>query len=356
MRKPVIAVTMGDPSGNGPELCIKALASGRFHDIADILVVGDALAMKAAMTFPCMPHIEINSVTDISHARFSRDALDVLDIDLFKDTSQLHVGSVDPLSGMAAFLCVRKAISLAMSGAVDATVTNALNKEAMNIALKRSGGEYSDGITHFDGHTEIYAHYTNAKSYCMMLVHGKLRVSHVTTHCSLREACDRVRKSRVLEVIRLTYEALLRTGIDHPRIAVAGLNPHAGEHGMFGREEIEEIAPAIEDARELGIDVRGPYPPDSVFSEALGGLHDAVVAMYHDQGHIPIKTVGFIYDSDTGCWKSVEGVNITLGLPIIRTSVDHGTGFALAGTGKCSEQSLVNAIDIAIAFANGRRK
>lgn len=355
MKRPVIAVTMGDPSGNGPELCIKALASGRYHDIADVVVIGDVHALELAAGFPGMPHVEVNRITDISQAEFSKEAVDVLDIGLFRDASQIHVGVVDAMSGLAAFLAVRKAIDLALSGAVDATVTNALNKEAMNIALERSNGEFSDGAIHFDGHTEIYAHYTHAQSYCMMLVHGGLRVSHVSTHCSLREACDRVRVGRVLEVIRLTDDALRRTGMEHPRIAVAGLNPHAGEHGLFGREEIEEIAPAIEMARGLGIDASGPFSPDSVFSETLGGMHDAVVAMYHDQGHIPLKTVGFVYDRGRGCWKSVEGVNITLGLPIIRTSVDHGTGFALAGTGKSSEKSLVNAMDIAIALANGRR-
>ena len=157
MKRPVIAVTMGDPSGNGPELCIKALASGRYHDIADVVVVGDVHALELAAGFPGMPHVEVNRITDISQAEFSKEAVDVLDIGLFKDASQIHVGVVDAMSGLAAFLAVRKVIDLALSGAVDATVTNALNKEAMNIALERSNGEFSDGAIHFDGHTEIYA-------------------------------------------------------------------------------------------------------------------------------------------------------------------------------------------------------
>ena len=243
-------------------------------------------------------------------------------------------------------------MQLALAGEVDATTTNALNKEAMNMALLHYNGERSDGYTHFDGHTEIYATYTNTKKYTMMLAHHDLRVVHVSTHVSLREACDRVKKARVLEVIEIANKACLNMGIENPKVAVAGLNPHCGEHGLFGTEEIDEIIPAVEEAKKEGINVIGPIPPDSVFSEALGGWYDIVVCMYHDQGHIPLKTVGFVYDRELQTWKAVEGVNITLGLPIIRTSVDHGTGFALAGKGTSNELSLVNAIDYAIKMGN----
>ena len=355
MSLPIIAVTMGDPSGNGPELCIKAFASGAFRGKARLLVVGDYNVIENARHFPGMPEIGLNRIEKAEEAVFSDDALDVLDLSLFDDISKLRIGEVDALSGLAAFLSVKKAIELAMEGKADATVTNALNKEAMNLALEKTEGRYSDGKTHFDGHTEIYAYYTHTKSYCMMLAHKDLRVSHVSTHCALREACDRVKKARVLEVIKLTHDALVRMGIERPHIAVAGLNPHSGEHGLFGHEEIDEIIPAINSAKELGLDAVGPIPPDSVFSEALGGLYDAVIAMYHDQGHIPLKTVGFVYDREKHGWKAIEGVNITLGLPIIRTSVDHGTGFALAGSGKSSELSLLNAISFAISLA-GRRE
>ena len=248
---------------------------------------------------------------------------------------------------MAAFLSVKETIELAQEGMLDATVTNALNKEAMNLALEPQG-------MHFAGHTEIYAHYTNTKTYAMMLTHHDLRVIHVSTHCSLREACDRVKKARVLDVIHTAYDACRQIGIDQPRIAVAGLNPHAGENGLFGTEERDEINPAIEAARAEGINAVGPEPADSLFSKALGGWYDIVVAMYHDQGHIPLKTVGFVYDRAANCWKSVEGVNVTLGLPIIRTSVDHGTGFDQAGKGTSSELSLINAIDYAITMAKHR--
>ena len=184
---------------------------------------------------------------------------------------------------------VRKVIELALDGQVDATVTNPLNKEAMNLAGH-----------HFSGHTEIYAHYTGARHYTMMLAHKDLRVVHVSTHVSLREACDRVTRERVLEVIRIADKACRDMGIAQPRIGVAGLNPHCGEGGLFGREEIEQISPAIADARQDGIDAQGPIPPDTVFSKALGGWYDMVVAMYHDQGHIPLKVVGFVYDREKG--------------------------------------------------------
>ena len=350
MRMPVIAVTMGDPSGNGPELCIKAFVNGGFYGKAGLVFVGDLRVLENASKFPGMPAVRLHGISRVEDALFEKGTMDVLDLDIFDDISKLRIGCVDTLSGLAAFLSVKRTIALAMDGKVDATVTNALNKEAMNKALLETDGRYSDGKTHFDGHTEIYACYTGTRNYCMMLMHEGLRIGHVSTHCSLREACSRVKKDRVRDVIGLVDDALRRMGIPRPRIAVAGLNPHAGEHGLFGMEEIDEIIPAVEDARQAGIDAVGPLPPDSVFSEALGGLYDAVVAMYHDQGHIPLKTVGFVYDRDARAWKSVSGVNVTLGLPIIRTSVDHGTGFALAGKGVSSEASLVNAIDAAISF------
>ena len=230
-----------------------------------------------------------------------------------------------------------------MDGKVDATVTNPLNKEAMNLAGH-----------HFSGHTEIYAYYTGTEHYTMMLAHKDLRVVHVSTHVSLREACDRVKKDRVLEVISIADKACRDMGIAKPRIGVAGLNPHCGEGGLFGREEIDEITPAIEAARTAGINAQGPIPPDTIFSKAIGGWYDIVVAMYHDQGHIPLKVVGFVYDREKQSWSAVEGVNITLGLPIIRTSVDHGTAFDQAGTGKANELSLKNAIEYAVRFAANR--
>ena len=210
MAEPIIALTMGDPSGNGPELSVKALSSGRFRQRARIVLVGDMTVMENARRI-CSSSIRLNRITSVCQAAFAEDSIDVLDLGVFSDISQLKLGQVDSRSGLCAFLAVKKAIELAMAGQVDATVTNALNKEAMNLALEQTEGKYSDGLTHFDGHTEIYAHYTKTKSYCMMLMHHDLRVSHVSTHCSLREACDRVRKDRVLEVLRLTDSALKKT-------------------------------------------------------------------------------------------------------------------------------------------------
>ena len=355
-KKPIVGITMGDPAGNGPEITIKALAHKDVYDRCQPVVVGEANMLEQAKGFVNMPEIKINRIEKVSDALFTPGTIDVLHLPLIEDVSKFEIGKVSVEGGNAAFQCVKKVIELALAGEVDATCTNALNKEAMNKALEFYDGKYSDGHTHFDGHTEIYATYTNTKKYTMMLAHHDLRVVHVSTHVSLREACDRVKKDRVLEVIEIAYNACKDMGIENPKVAVAGLNPHCGENGLFGTEEIEEIKPAIEEAKAKGINAIGPIPPDSVFSEALGGWYDIVVCMYHDQGHIPLKTVGFVYDREKQAWKAVEGVNVTLGLPIIRTSVDHGTGFALAGKGTSNELSLVNAIDYAIRMANGKNK
>ena len=208
---------------------------------------------------------------------------------------------------------------------------------------------------HYSGHTEVYADMTGTKKYTMMLAHENIRVVHVSTHVSLREACDRVRKDRVLEVIRIAYQACRDLGLEQPRIGVAGLNPHSGENGLFGREEIDEIIPAIEAAKAEGIQAEGPVPPDTIFSKARGGWYDMVVAMYHDQGHIPLKVIGFVYNQEQQKWDAVAGVNITLGLPIVRASVDHGTAFDQAGQGIANELSLINAIDYGIRLSKSNK-
>jgi len=309
-------------------------------------VVGDAKVMEAVKHIAGCSHLKIHSVEKVADAAFEYGTVDVLHMDLI-DMSAFEYGKVSTMCGNAAFRCVKRVIELALAGEVDATCTNALNKEAMNLALDKEQ-------LHFDGHTEIYAAYTNTSKYTMMLAYKDLRVVHVSTHCSLREACDRVKKHRVLEVIRIAHQACRDLGIEEPTVGVAGLNPHSGENGLFGREEIEEIAPAIEQANAEGIRAVGPVPPDTIFAKARGGWYDIVVAMYHDQGHIPLKVLGFVYDAAAGKWQSVSGVNITLGLPIIRTSVDHGTAFDQAGKGTATETSLLNAMDYAISFANHR--
>ena len=346
--KPIIGITMGDPAGCGPEITIKALHDPEVYERCNPIVVGDTKVLSDSVrilesTGYLKPgEVTINAVSKVEDAKFEYGTVDVYHLDLI-DMDKFEYGKLSAMCGEAAFQCVVKVIDLAMKGEVDATVTNALNKEAINMAGH-----------HYSGHTEIYAEYTGTKKYAMMLAHEDLRVVHVSTHVSLREACDRVKKDRVLDCIRLSDEVCKDLGIAEPRIAVAGLNPHSGEDGMFGTEEIEEITPAIEAARAEGMNVDGPVPPDSLFSKARGGWYDICVVMYHDQGHIPLKVVGFVYDREAKKWDAVAGINVTLGLPIIRVSVDHGTAFGHAGSGTQNELSLVNSIDNAILMAASR--
>ena len=342
-KKPILGITMGDPASIGPEITVKALSDPAIYEKCSPIIIGDATVMEAAVGI-VGKNVKINAVSDVKEAKFEFGTIDVYDMKLV-DMDKLERGVVSAMAGNAAFQYVKKVIELAMNHEVDATVTNALNKEAMNLAGH-----------HYSGHTEIYAEYTGTKKYTMMLAHENLRVVHVSTHVSLREACDRVKKDRVLEVIRIADQACKELGIKEPKIGVAGLNPHSGENGMFGREEIEEITPAIEAAKGEGIIVDGPVPPDTVFSKARGGWYDIVVAMYHDQGHIPLKVVGFVYNQAEQKGDAVAGVNITLGLPIIRASVDHGTAFDQAGKGVANELSLINAMDYAIRMSEGRTK
>ncbi len=341
--KLTLGITMGDPASIGPEITVKALSDKAVYDKCNPLVVGDACVMEEAVKIVGKENeIKINKVSKVEDALFEVGTIDVYDMNLV-NIENLKRGEVSEMAGNAAFQYVKKVIELAMSNEIDATVTNALNKEAINLAGH-----------HYSGHTEIYADFTNTNKYTMMLAHENLRVVHVSTHVSLREACDRVKKDRVLEVIRIANKACKELGIENPKIGIAGLNPHSGENGMFGREEIDEIIPAINLANEEGINAEGPVPPDTVFSKARGGWYDIVVAMYHDQGHIPLKVVGFVYNKKEEKWDAVAGVNITLGLPIIRTSVDHGTAFDQAGKGIANELSLINAIEYAIVMAGNR--
>lgn len=342
-EKLLIGITMGDPASIGPEITVKALAEKSVYEQCSPIVIGDADVMEEAVRIVGKHSIKIHRVSQISDALFTYGIIDVLDMKLV-DIDKLERGKVSVMAGEAAFQYVKKVIELAMAGEIDGTVTNAFNKEAINLAGH-----------HYSGHTEIYAQMTGTKKYTMMLAHENVRVVHVSTHVSLREACDRVKKDRVLEVIKIAHQACLDLGIEAPKIGVAGLNPHSGENGLFGREEIEEITPAIMAAREEGIIAEGPVPPDTIFSKARGGWYDMVVAMYHDQGHIPLKVIGFVYNKEAGKWDAVAGVNITLGLPIVRASVDHGTAFDQAGLGIANEISLLNAIEYGIRLAGSNR-
>ncbi|ETA81841.1 4-hydroxythreonine-4-phosphate dehydrogenase PdxA [Youngiibacter fragilis] len=338
-----IGITMGDPASIGPEITVRAFADKALYEMCNPVVIGDADVMAEAVKIVGKPEIRINSIEKISDAKFEYGTIDVYDMKLV-DISNFERGTVSVISGEAAFQYVKTVIELALAGEVDATVTNALNKEAINLAGH-----------HYSGHTEIYADLTKTSKYSMMLAHENLRVVHVSTHVSLRKACDLVKKERVLEVIRIANNACKALGIESPKVGVAGLNPHSGENGLFGDEEILEIIPAIKQAKQEGIIVEGPIPPDTIFSKAKGGMYDIVVAMYHDQGHIPLKVLGFVYNQKEQKWDAVSGVNITLGLPIIRVSVDHGTAFDQAGMGTASELSLRNAIEYSILLANSKK-
>lgn len=332
--KPVLGITLGDPSGIGPEIIVRALARPDIYEMAQPLVIGRTEILAETIERLKLS-ISVNGVASPEAGVYRLGVIDVLDLAL-PAAADWKLGEVSKTSGEISFRAVKTAIELAMDGKIDAVVTTPINKEAINLAGHR-----------FAGHTEIFAHYTRTEEYCMMLAHGDFRVGHVSTHVSLREACDLATEERVARVIELMNEALVGLGIEKPRLAVAGLNPHAGEGGLFGREEIEEIIPAIRTARAAGIDAQGPFPPDTLFPKLKGKFFDAAVCMYHDQGHIPTKLLGFQYEISTGKWSSVEGVNITLGLPIIRVSVDHGTAFDIAGKGIANEASLVDAITYA---------
>ena len=345
MDRPIIGITMGDPAGNGAELSIQALSHIEVYQNCKPIIIGDANCMKCALELlEKQNDFHINAVKNVSDALFEFGTIDVYDMELV-DIDKRVYGKISEMCGEAAFQYVKKVIELAMSNEIDATVTNAISKEAVNLAGH-----------HYSGHTEIYADFTKTKKYTMMLAHNDLRVVHVSTHVSLREACDRVKKDRVYEVIKIANDACKAIGIENPKIGVAGLNPHCGENGMFGTEEIEEIQPAIDKAISEGIDIpeKKPTPPDTIFSKALGGWYDIVVAMYHDQGHIPLKVKGFVYNKKLKKWDAVAGINVTLGIPVIRVSVDHGTGFDLAGKGVSNEISLSNSIEYAVLLAKNK--
>jgi 4-hydroxythreonine-4-phosphate dehydrogenase len=333
--RPVIGITMGDPAGIGPEITARTMAEPGVHDQARLLVIGNASIMEEAVGLTGVA-ISVRAIPGMEESGYDPGVMDVIDLPL-NAGEKIQAGKLSAGAGDIAFRSIRKAIELAMDGEIDGIVTGPINKEAMNLA----GHKYS-------GHTEIFARFTGTNKYAMLLAEDKFRVIHVSTHVSLRKACDLVIKDRVLDVIRLMDDALRKMGISKPYIGVAGLNPHSGDGGLFGDEEIKEIVPAIEEARKEGLNVEGPVPPDTLYAMAKGGHFDGCVAMYHDQGHIPFKVMGFDWDEETGRMKSVRGVNISLGLPIIRTSVDHGTAFEIAGKGVASHGAMLNAIDYAV--------
>jgi len=328
--RPTIAITMGDPTGIGPEVTARALVRQAVWDCCRPLVIGDAAVIGQALTLLDNP-LTIHRVSAVNEAGFDPDVPDVLDLRNV-DLSTLQPGKVSAAAGHASVEYVEKAVELAQAGEVDGITTGPINKAALQAA----------GIPHI-GHTEILAALTGEERLTTMLATNGLKVVHVTRHAPLQEVASAITRERVLETIRLTDAGLRTIGIERPTLAVAALNPHGGDDGLLGREEKEQIGPAVASARAEGIEVQGPIPADSVFFRAIRGEFDAVVAMYHDQGHIPIKTHGF-----------ERSVTVTLGLPIIRTSVDHGTAFDIAWRGLANEESLVQAVQLAAQMAAGR--
>lgn len=329
---------MGDPAGIGPEIILKAVLQLRERWEAGamaLVVVGCAATYEATAG-------ALGLEQPIKDFRSSGDADSVAGI-RFVDVGNGHAvrpGIVAPAAGQVAYDAIHEAVGLAMSGRIDAICTAPLNKEALNLAGHAYGG-----------HTELLADLTGARDSVMMLAHGNMRVSHVSTHTALRQVPAKLTVQRLQRVVELTSQALGRLGIDQPRIAVAALNPHGGEGGLFGTEDQDITAPTVTLLRAMGYDCLGPVPGDTIFVKLRAGQYDAVVAMYHDQGHIPVKLLGFHIDPNTGQWNSLSGVNVTLGLPIVRTSVDHGTAFDIAGQGVATCESLVEAIDYAIKLA-----
>ncbi len=334
-----LAITMGDPAGIGPEIIVKAaqalapqLTSGKLK----LLVIGHGTALRAARDAfaPGLALPEVSVEGDWPALAFLQAG---------EERAPIQLGQLSSEAGRFAFLAIEQGVKLAQAGRVAALVTAPLNKEALN-----------DAGYHYAGHTEMLAELTGMKGSVMMLAHGNMRVSHVTTHCALEDVPKRVTPQRIRLVLDLTQDALQRMGMERPHIAVAALNPHAGEGGLFGRQDIDVVAPTIAEANADGMHVTGPAPGDTVFVKLRAGQFDAVVAMYHDQGHIPVKLLGFHVNPETGKWDALSGVNITLGLPVIRTSVDHGTAFDIAGQGIASERSLIEAIEYAEQLAFGR--
>jgi len=330
-ERPVIAITMGDPAGVGPEVMVKALARDEVRSCCRPLVVGDAGVLAQAVALVAAP-LAFHPIADLAEARFDPTAPDVLDLRNV-DLEALQPGTVSAAAGRAAVAYVERAVELALAGQVDGIATGPINKAALRAA----------GCPHI-GHTELLTTLTGAERVTTMLATPGLRVVHVTRHVPLREVAAHITRERVLETICLTDAGLREMDVPRPRLAVAALNPHGGDEGLLGREEIEEIGPAVEAARVKGIEAHGPIPADSVFFRAIRGEFDAVVAMYHDQGHIPIKTHGFD-----------RSVTVTLGLPIVRTSVDHGTAFDIAWQGVASEESLIEAIRLAARLTSRHR-
>lgn len=340
--EPIIGITMGDPAGIGSEISVKALNEQEVYTKCRPFIIGDKKAIEEAVGLVGLK-LNVHGITCVSEAKFNYGTVDVFDLNNI-GLERVPFGQVNGECGRAAGEYIEKAIDLALEKEIDAIVTAPINKESFDL------GGYGKK---YRGHTEMLAALTKTENAFMLLASGNLRVIHVTTHVPMRKAVDLITKERVFNTINRAVEACRYLGIENPRIGVCGLNAHAGESGIIGTEELEEIIPAIEQARGQGLNVTGPIPGDTIFPKGRAGAFDIVVAMYHDQGHIPVKLMGFLFDGEL--WSSVSGVNITIGLPVIRVSVDHGTAFGKAGKGTANSRSMLDAIDYAILIAKNRK-
>ena len=328
-KKPAIAITMGDPCGIGPEVVVKAMADSRVYETCRPLVVGNVYAMEQAVSLTGAT-MTVKEATDPTQSGMEPGVIEVVDVHNL-NSEDITVGEINPTCGKAAMEWVTRAGELAMEGVVDALATAPLNKEAASLAGYKS-----------IGHMELLQDLSNTKLVATMLMAKNLRVVHLSTHRSLSLACELVKKDRILDYLRLTHESFIRYGFEKPRIGTAALNPHGSDGGLLGDEERLEITPAIETAQSEGIEATGPVPADIIFHQAIQGQYDAVLCMYHDQGHIPVKVYGF-----------EESITANLGLPFVRTSVDHGTAFDIAGQGIASHESMLESIRLAVALAEG---
>ena len=326
--RPLIAIPMGDPAGIGPEIVLKTVADEETQRTARCIVVGSRKVFEYAMNYPGSPRLEINVVKTPEDGKYDPGVLNLIDLDNI-DMAQFRVGEVNGMCGKAAYEYIAKSIELANARIVDAVSTTPINKESL-----RKGG------VNFIGHTEIFSALTHTDDPLTLFEVNNLRVFFLSRHVSLRKACDMVTKDRIIDYVIRCTDALRKLGVTEGTMAIAGLNPHSGEHGLFGDEEVKEVFPAVEELQKRGYKVAGPIGADSVFSQALHGKYNSVLSLYHDQGHIATKTLDF-----------ERTISITAGMPILRTSVDHGTAFDIAGKGIASAVSMKEAVRLAVKYA-----
>jgi len=331
-KRPIIGITMGDPASIAPEICVKALQEEEVYKVSRPLVFGDRGVIEYYIDF-LNADVEVNVIDDPDKGKYTHGVIDIIDIGEIKDIKEIEIGKISAKAGRASARYIEEAVKFALAKKIDAIATAPINKEAWKMA----GVEYI-------GHTEMLGGLTNTEDPLTMFQVESMRIFFLTRHVSLRQAIEMIKRERVLDYIIRCSKALEAIGINKPKLAVAALNPHAGEHGLFGDEEIKEIEPAVKEARDMGFDVYGPIPADYVFWACLNGKYDAVLSLYHDQGHIAAKTRDFY-----------KTVSVTLGLPFIRTSPDHGTAMSRAGKGTANHQSLLEAIKVAADYSKKYR-